>query len=697
MASRTPFTLKDLDPATLARAEAAARAAGLSVEEWVTRTILGKTGGGEGSPAADASATAEPPVPAPGQPKRPPAASAQELAELKQALSRIGEAPAPAQEGMAAAPQAKRDEVEEEALPEAEPRRAAGGGFDIRPEDRYGAHEPAIHLERHDVPQLRIEPEPSEPAAAEAASGSEGSGSEDRLSPLGRSTALSAEERTSELARRIRLGTEQPMEPPRAALLSGRRLRTFGVAAGALVFLGLVAWFALGSRQASEVKTATSAEPRAAASETPAASPEPAKPATATAANETAATPPPSAVPTPAPAAPSQPPAASTGGAPPAAAPAAPPAAAPVASTPSPPAKPAAKAPPQLAAAPPTSAPAQSAEPTPPAAKPAPVAKTAEPQQHGPYTIKEIEKLAKDGDPRAAYDLATLYARGDELPRDFTQAARWFKQAATQGIAGAQYNLGVLYEQGLGVAKNLPEAIRWYLKSAEQGYPPAEYNIGTAYAEGKGVAPDDAAARRWFTKAAEQGLAVAALNLGVLYEDGRGGAKDPAEAIVWYKIAMRGGAAAAEKYLSNLSEKIDPEIVAEGNRRYQSVAASIPTKPSLEPERRPPEAVERAAREAPKARAEAAPPAAAAKARAAAAPPEREPAAKAQASAAGGELAQIQRLLETLGYEPGPADGQLRQKTTSAIRNFQREAGLPVDGRPTSELLDYMKKLAGQP
>ena len=677
MASRTPFTLKDLDPATLARAEAAARAAGLSVEEWVTRTILSKTGGGELAPEADAPATTEPPVPEPGQPKLPPAASAQELAELKQALSRIG------------------------GPPEAEPDRAAGGGFDIRPEDRDGAHEPAIHLERHDAPELRIEPEPSAPAAAEVGAGSEGSGSPDQLSSLGRSAALSAEERTSELARRIRLGAEQPMEPARATLLSDRRLRAFGLAAGALVLLvllGLVAWFALGSRQASEVKTATSAEPRAAASEAPAASPEPAKPATATAAGEQAT---PAAAPAPpaastAPAAPSQPPAASAGAAP-AAAPAAPPATAPVASTPPAPAKPAAKAPPQLAAVPPASTTrAQSAEPTPPAAKLAPAAKAGEPERRGPYTIKDIEKLAKDGDPRAAYDLATLYARGDELPRDFAQAARWFRQAATQGIAGAQYNLGVLYEQGLGVAKNLPEAIRWYLKSAEQGYPPAEYNVGTAYAEGKGVTADDAAARLWFTKAAEQGLAVAALNLGVLYEDGRGGAQDPAEAIVWYKIAMRGGAAAAEQYLSRLSGKIDAAIVAEGYRRYDSVAASIPTKPSLEPERRPPEAVERAAREAPKARAEAAP-AAAAKARAAAAPPEREPAAKAQASAAGGELAQIQRLLESLGYEPGPADGQLRQKTTGAIRNFQREAGLPVDGRPTSELLDYMKKLAGQP
>jgi len=671
MASRTPFTLKDLDPATLARAEAAARAAGLSVEEWVTRTILSKTGGGDLTPEAQASATAEAPVPEPTQPKRPPAASAQELAELKQALSRIG------------------------GPPEAEPDRAAGGDFEVRPEDRYGAHEPAIRRERHDVPELRIEPEPSEPAAAEAASGSEGSRAEDRLLPLGRSAALSAEERTSELARRIRLGTEQPLEPPRAALLSGRRLSALGLAAGALVLLGLIAWLALGPRQASEVKTATSAEPRAAANETlatppPSAAPTPAAAAPAAPAAEAAP-----AVPA-APAAPSQPPAAATGAAPPAAAPAALPASASVASTPAPPAKPAAKAPLQLAAAPPSPATGQTAEPIPPPAKPAPAAKVAQAEQRGPLTIKEIEKLAKDGDPRAAYDLATLYARGDELPRDFAQAARWFKQAATQGIAGAQYNLGVLYEQGLGVAKNLPEAIRWYLKSAEQGYPPAEYNIGTAYAEGKGVAADDAAARRWFTKAAEQGLAVAALNLGVLYEDGRGGPKDPAEAIVWYKIAMRGGAAAAEKYLANLSEKIDPEIVAEGNRRFESVAASIPTKPSLEPDRRSPAAVERTAREAPKARAEATS-AAAPQARAAAAPAERAAASKAPASAAGRELAQIQRLLESFGYEPGPADGQLRQKTTSAIRNFQREAGLAVDGRPTSELLDYMKKLAGQP
>ncbi len=95
-----------------------------------------------------------------------------------------------------------------------------------------------------------------------------------------------------------------------------------------------------------------------------------------------------------------------------------------------------------------------------------------------------------------------------------------------------------------------------------------------------------------------------------------------------------------------------------------------------------------------------------AKAAAAAAPPEKTAAATPEKTTAptkakaGGEapseLAQIQRLLDKLGYEPGPADGQMRAQTTRAIRLFQGDTGLKVDGRPTKELLAYMKKLAGK-
>jgi peptidoglycan hydrolase-like protein with peptidoglycan-binding domain len=49
--------------------------------------------------------------------------------------------------------------------------------------------------------------------------------------------------------------------------------------------------------------------------------------------------------------------------------------------------------------------------------------------------------------------------------------------------------------------------------------------------------------------------------------------------------------------------------------------------------------------------------------------------------------AAIQRQLKELGFNPGSADGLLGAKTETAIRAYQRTAGLPVDGLATMELL----------
>ncbi|MDU8928537.1 peptidoglycan-binding protein [Alisedimentitalea sp. MJ-SS2] len=48
----------------------------------------------------------------------------------------------------------------------------------------------------------------------------------------------------------------------------------------------------------------------------------------------------------------------------------------------------------------------------------------------------------------------------------------------------------------------------------------------------------------------------------------------------------------------------------------------------------------------------------------------------------------IQSLLLASGYDPGPADGQTSPATQTAIRAFQKDNGLPVDGRSTPELRD---------
>jgi peptidoglycan hydrolase-like protein with peptidoglycan-binding domain len=51
----------------------------------------------------------------------------------------------------------------------------------------------------------------------------------------------------------------------------------------------------------------------------------------------------------------------------------------------------------------------------------------------------------------------------------------------------------------------------------------------------------------------------------------------------------------------------------------------------------------------------------------------------------------IQRDLNRLGYDAGPVDGRLGNRTARAIRRYQRVHSLPVDGRATPELADHVQ------
>ena len=95
-----------------------------------------------------------------------------------------------------------------------------------------------------------------------------------------------------------------------------------------------------------------------------------------------------------------------------------------------------------------------------------------------------------------------MYEEGQGVARDYSEAARWYRQAAEQGIAVAQTALATLYTKGSGVAQDLPEAVRWYRKAAEQGFAPALHELGALYAEGRGVAQDYVAAHVWLDLAA---------------------------------------------------------------------------------------------------------------------------------------------------------------------------------------------------
>jgi len=78
------------------------------------------------------------------------------------------------------------------------------------------------------------------------------------------------------------------------------------------------------------------------------------------------------------------------------------------------------------------------------------------------------------------------------VPRDFNEAAKWYRMAAEQGHADAQYNLGVVYERGAGrdIPPDPQEAAKWYRMAAAQGNTDAQFNLGVLYSKGQGVPLD---------------------------------------------------------------------------------------------------------------------------------------------------------------------------------------------------------------
>ena len=105
-----------------------------------------------------------------------------------------------------------------------------------------------------------------------------------------------------------------------------------------------------------------------------------------------------------------------------------------------------------------------------------------------------------------------MYANGQGVPQDYTQAVAWYRQAAEQGDSEAQFQLGIVYTLGKGVSQDAAQAVDWYRQAAEQGHAVAQFALGVSYANGEGVPQDYQQAYAWFSVAAANGVADAVTN-----------------------------------------------------------------------------------------------------------------------------------------------------------------------------------------
>jgi uncharacterized protein len=183
------------------------------------------------------------------------------------------------------------------------------------------------------------------------------------------------------------------------------------------------------------------------------------------------------------------------------------------------------------------------------------------------------QSRAEQGVAVAQNNLGLMYFKGQGVPRDFGEAAKWYRLAAEQGNPGAQTNLGIMYYSGQGVTQDFGEAANWYRLAAEHGNSGAQTNLGFMYYTGQGVTLDQAEAARLYTLAAEQGEPRAQSNLAGMYATGEGVPQDYVQAYKWADLAAsKFPASAAEdreeviKNRDRLAGLMTPQQLTEARR-----------------------------------------------------------------------------------------------------------------------------------
>jgi len=250
---------------------------------------------------------------------------------------------------------------------------------------------------------------------------------------------------------------------------------------------------------------------------------------------------------------------------------------------------------------------------------------------------------ADAGNAEAMHRLGLAYESGRGTVRDPAKAAQWYRKAADLGNANAQFALGALHASGSGVSKSDEAAASWYRRAADQDHASAQVHLARRYQFGQGVSQDYRQARRWFQAAADQGDPVGYLGLATLYEQGLGVKQDDALAATFYQEAAALGSVPAQNNLARFYWQ------GRGVAHDRQEAARLWRSAALRGGKSAHQNLRKLGIDL-------------------------------------FDAAEIQVLLTTLGYDPGPIDGKPGRKTRAALEQFQSDRGLAVHAALTMDV-----------
>lgn len=269
----------------------------------------------------------------------------------------------------------------------------------------------------------------------------------------------------------------------------------------------------------------------------------------------------------------------------------------------------------------------------------------------GPFALVEA---ARNNDPKALYEVAARMVDGRAGKTDLAAAAGYFETAADLGFAPAQYRLGSMYEKGNGVERDVTKAKTWYQMAAEQGNAGAMHNLAVLHVMGAEGTPNNEEAARWFLSAGELGVKDSQFNLGILAAKGTGMPQSLEESYKWFALAAMSGDKDAAEKRDEVAKAMRPDQLAKA-RATTELWKAAPVDPATNdvsvPESWTDKSSETAAVDMRKA------------------------------------VKNIQLILAKNGYDAGPADGMMGEKTRTAIVAYQKANDMAATGEVDEALI----------
>ncbi|MBN9298015.1 MAG: SEL1-like repeat protein [Filimonas sp.] len=160
-----------------------------------------------------------------------------------------------------------------------------------------------------------------------------------------------------------------------------------------------------------------------------------------------------------------------------------------------------------------------------------------------PYDPNSVDTTRMTADTTMSTSVDTAASRSTTInvPRDYAEASKWYKTAATYGNTTAMIQLGKMYWLGQGNAPDENEADKWFNKAATADSSNAFSEIANLFAFGfYGEKESDfARAMAWRKKAAAIGNWSEMINIGIMYKNALGVDKNPATANTWFAKAIQ--------------------------------------------------------------------------------------------------------------------------------------------------------------